>query len=153
MSLLIADFASLAFACMTTSFPLMKKVETHLAGHWAPTFNKMPVSNTAIDEFIKNNVKPMKTKPIRMATFEDIANTLKFCPDSGVGPDGIPYSACRAAGAVGVLTLFPLYYHISSGQKNFLGFNDAYAVSLPKDTDNIDDTRLDLWDSKTQITK
>ena len=89
----------------------------------------------------------MNTGPIRDATFEDMENTMRFCPDSGVGPDGLPYSAWRAAGAAGVLTLFLLYYHICSGLGVFLGFNDQYAVFLPKDIGNVDDTKLGIRES------
>ena len=57
---------------------------------------------------------------------------LERVADSGVGPDGLPYSAWRAAGRVGVTTLFLCTAELMQGVTPPLAFNESTLVLPPK---------------------
>ena len=57
---------------------------------------------------------------------------LRRAPHSACGPDGIPYSAWRAAGDSGVQTLLKLGWHIMSSGSPPPAFNESLSVFIPK---------------------
>eukprot|EP00973_Karenia_brevis_P010093 1366513-Karenia_brevis.AAC.1 len=70
---------------------------------------------------------------VRPPELRDYARTLETVDDSGVGPDGIPYSAWHAAGQEGVVTLSGVSGQMMSGFGAGPDFNELDTVFLAKD--------------------
>jgi len=64
-----------------------------------------------ISEYLGNWVQSLDFSSCLMPESPLIAKILSKLSDSGVGPDGIPYSAWLAAGADGVKTLLELFLY------------------------------------------
>jgi len=65
-------------------------------------------------------------------SLEDFSAIISSKADSGVGPDGVPYSAYRITGDIGAEVLYDCYTHIMNGGQPHDNFNHAFLWCLPK---------------------
>jgi hypothetical protein len=106
-----------------------------LCKHWQGIFQETEIDEDLASSicleaqgFLKSSVADV------MPTAEDARSALKHSPNTGVGPDGIPYSAWRALGDFSVqLILLILAFMMSPTAEIPLWFNLAYMCFIPKD--------------------
>eukprot|EP00973_Karenia_brevis_P073103 10153124-Karenia_brevis.AAC.1 len=70
--------------------------------------------------------------------------------DSGVGPDGIPYSCWAASGKSGAETLCGVTDHMRAGYGCGCDFNDVDTVCLGKDSQFIFKAGIVCWPKRTR---
>ena len=65
---------------------------------WAPIFDKKHIDEEAAQQFVQQHVKQECFAEIIPVDLHHIENMLEKMVDTAAGPDGLPYSAWRAAG-------------------------------------------------------
>ena len=121
-----------------------------LADFWRPTFGAKEFRLEAATEFLDAHAKPycfVGRKQVNADLMLDFMGRLR---DSEVGPDGLPYSAWRAAGVTGCTTLMGIYDEMISGRAVDLEFNYSRAVSLKKGDKQDDNTFCCRWPAETR---
>jgi len=104
-----------------------------LACYWSPRFVTPNInsetwhllyrtSNPSIITLIYNWILP----------YSDFLAIISSKKDSGVGPDGIPYSAYKITGDIGGEVLYNCYFHVMSGAFPSKEFNHAFLWCLSK---------------------
>lgn len=83
-------------------------------------------------------------------TSSDVARILRKAPDSATGPDGIPYSAWRAAGPRGHSILSNMFVHLLQGHVPPRSYNASLLVCPPKGSRTSDASGAFRTASKTR---
>lgn len=106
-----------------------------LLEHWADVFDETSFDQAlAQDILMQHAVKfPKIHWHLTLQQFHDIIMTRK---DSACGPDGVPYSAYKAAGQVVWCILYRCYCDWIQGRPLPSHFNDSWLWLLPKGNDS-----------------
>jgi hypothetical protein len=102
-----------------------------LLHHWQPVFAEHAIFDadvTILSEHIQqapNNIEWEVNK-------DEFSSLLKHMRDSAPGPDGVPYSALQAAGAIAVDVLYEAYLELLAGSAMPTALNTSHMVFLPK---------------------
>jgi len=107
-----------------------------LRQHWQPTFEEKAISNSwlkLVEPYIQTCAGQLgMDEPV---TFDEFTEVLDKLVDSGVGPDGLPYSgwsrACQSVKKV----LYAHYMHFLMGGELYEGANCSTMFFLPKGED------------------
>jgi len=114
-----------------------------LSEFWSPVF-----AEKAIDETLARQVLSACQPPCNCALLEgsvlpgEVADFLARVKDSGVGPDGIPYSAWEAGGEDAALTLSGVANTMCETAVPPHRFNESLTVLPPKSTKPTDQERV-----------
>ena len=81
-----------------------------LHSHWQGVFSKKPIARSALRKLRQHIVKIDQDIDHELA-FEEFSEMVDQVKDSGVGPDGVAYSAWQALGSLGKHVLYRLYLH------------------------------------------
>jgi hypothetical protein len=104
-----------------------------LATAWGPTFAKRrSIDDVAVHSFLTRWASKFDFRCMAPPELLDFERFLRLAKDSATGPDGLPYSAWRAAGVAGAQTLYLLYLFLADGLNPPLHFNNSFTVFTPK---------------------
>ena len=108
-----------------------------VAGHWSPVFAEKVVDADAARTFIAQWSRPFPEAEWKLS-YEDFVAMLSRTSDSGCGPDAVPYSAWRLAGAQVQRTLYAWYCAWLDGNQLGDDANHALLALIPKQADPAD---------------
>ncbi len=111
---------------------------TQLANDWCPTFERKPFDEQAAKLFLDQYGTQHTFSNTQVPDVEYIELYLSKLVDSGVGPDGLPYSAWRAAGRQGARVLFRYLCFLMNGGLPLASFNASLLIFIPKGEDPAD---------------
>ena len=104
---------------------------TLLRDHWRPKFTANGVSNEIMEEF-KEYIQCVGRDVDWQLSFVEFQEIIESTVDSGLGPDGIPYSAWAKAGDGVQQILYKLYCDLCNYGEIGEDFNTSLMVFLPK---------------------
>jgi len=113
-----------------------------LGQHWSSTFAEKNVDLSGAEEFLQKFAKPFELSRVSPPSRFDIIEFLSQVSDSAPGPDGIPYSAWKAAGKVGVETLYQICLSLQSGASPPVFFNASLILFLTKGESELDSVEV-----------
>jgi endonuclease/exonuclease/phosphatase family metal-dependent hydrolase len=85
-----------------------------LRAHWQEVFDAKPICNDTADLLIGRLAAP-KLELLVLPPPDAVARYIRSMRDSAPGPDGIPYSAWLAAGALGAQSICDVFQHVLDG--------------------------------------
>ena len=103
-----------------------------LGSHWAEVFKCKPTCARSAANILTQHPTNIDLSNCPNITSRMIENTIARTRDSAPGPDGLPASCWRHAGAAAVTTLYELALETSSGTQLPLEFNNSLMVCIPK---------------------
>ena len=110
---------------------------------WASVLSvTRPIDEEKAQEVLNKYGRPFDfalITPPSIADYELIARTL---PHSTPGPDGIPYSAWKAAGKHGATSLFLVGSFLMSGLNMPIDFNSSLSAFVPKGNEVLDEVLI-----------
>ena len=107
-----------------------------LRDHWGRVFEACEVSDSAMGKFTPYvQVAPDIKWDIE---YDEFVKLMDSKIDSGVGPDGIPYSAWKNGGSAAHKAIYNLYRSIINDGNIGEEFNESLMVFLPKGTEDMD---------------
>ena len=111
-----------------------------LAQRWTQTFAAFDGgSNEERKVFCQKWGRKVDFTGIPLPAEANVSEFLDKVKDGAPGPDGIPYSAWRAAGQLGSLTLHLVLAHLANGGYVPIWFNDSLSVFTAKGDDAQDE--------------
>ena len=104
----------------------------------------------AFKEYIEEHTQTYPVGNFSPPTKHEIKQFLNKSTDSGVGEDGLPYSAWRFAGEFAIDTLYESSLWLAIGNKMLISYNAAIQVFLAKG-EKEDDSPLSVFRSVDEL--
>jgi hypothetical protein len=106
---------------------------TILHNHWSPRFCTPNIDREDMAPLIPYIQTVQNNNDIQwILSYSDFMGIISSKKDSGVGPDGVPYSAYKLTGDVGGGVLYDCYVQIMKGAFPNDKFNHSFLWCLPK---------------------
>ena len=121
-----------------TTFDKQQQLVT-LTAHWRPTFAQKPIDVGRARIFLEKYAKPYDFSGVPVLNVDHFLTFFRTLIDTGVGPDGIPYSGWIAGGAESAITLLGVSDEMHSGRPIGASFNDSRIIFLTKGEKDGDD--------------
>ena len=109
-----------------------------LCQQWSSTFAEKSVDLSGARDFLKRFATRFDTSSVSPPSKQNLRDFLELVSDSAPGPDGIPYSAWKAAGETGVETLYQICLSLQSGRPPPIRFNFSLVLFLTKGESELD---------------
>ena len=101
-----------------------------LAKFWGKTFEAKQIDTADAQAFLNEFAADFSFQSSRPPDQSVIEGFLARARHSAAGPDGLPYSAWRAAGSAGLRILFRVQFELMAGTMPPDGFNDSLGIYL-----------------------